>query len=632
MERSGSPASAKRMDATAGVRAESAGSRKLLPALALGTLVILAILPGTRVLLREQIWAQTAWPAGRDLRTDYAAIAASHPRDYQVQLAAGIQETMNSAAEGRSMGDVTALTRMRNRFGDSPSLLANLLRMMTLRTPRGARPEHLLLKANKLPHDFQSRELGKPAVERWLAFDRTAADGERIDPRNAYFPFMRSIGLFALKRDREAIAAIHRAAALPHWDEHIQDEAEGAVRAEALAGAHPTARRRIELASKILFPNYRGLRDSARIATYAAVEAEADGRHEEGLRIRRSVMRCGGAMRAGSENLIGAVVGMAITTISWARPGGAPHAPRRAASENAQSASARRAEEFADYLQRKGERSDIEWLRAELGAHRQLWVVANGHYDVGPFGAPRHLLHSWWAIDQLILANIFWLLALGAAAAILGRSAWARRAQPLPWSARGACAALLAWPAYLSAHNLRPEVDLLIVGAWTPVLALIVYTAVCRRRDLMGLTEACVVTMLALTAGAALAAWQSEPARRMLTSSLGESASGAPFFGLVWGEHPGLFAAATVAVPLMAALALALCSVILRVPAAVGVVRGLRGASVPLACILVMVYAGCLVTTARHEQRLNSLIEGTIEHEGRLMADLLDAEWPGTTP
>ena len=62
----------------------------------------------------------------------------------------------------------------------------------------------------------------KKAYERSAleAFDRDAAAGERLDPDNAFFPLMRSVGLFAEHRDDEALAAIQRAGAKPRFQEY----------------------------------------------------------------------------------------------------------------------------------------------------------------------------------------------------------------------------------------------------------------------------------------------------------------------------------------------------------------------------------------------------------------------------
>lgn len=65
-----------------------------------------------------------------------------------------------------------------------------------------------------------------PAAEHLAAYDRDAKEGERLDPDNAYFPLMRAVGLFAARRDKEAIEAIERASRKPRWEDYTNEEAE----------------------------------------------------------------------------------------------------------------------------------------------------------------------------------------------------------------------------------------------------------------------------------------------------------------------------------------------------------------------------------------------------------------------
>src|SRR5205823_4056767 len=118
------------------------------------------------------------------------------------------------------------------------------------------------------------------------AFDRDAAAGERLDPDNAFFPFMRSVGLFAEHRDDEALAAIQRAGAKPRFRDYATDQVEGEWELMRASSGNRSAMQRAAMAAALLFPHYAQLRAAARVATYRAIESERQGRPNEGIAVR----------------------------------------------------------------------------------------------------------------------------------------------------------------------------------------------------------------------------------------------------------------------------------------------------------------------------------------------------------
>lgn len=616
---------------------ETTSYRRWLLGLALGMLAALLLLPATRVLLWDQFRLQLTRSAPRkQAAPDYREVAARHPGDYPLQLAAAMQACMGRPSQG-PVGDISPLTELRTRFGDSPSLLANLLRLMNLKTGHPDRAENYLLMGNKVPDRPRPRPLEKAEIDRWLDYDEAAARGEQLDPRNAYFPFMRSIGLFVLRRDSQALAAIERAAALTSWDEFVQDEQRGRWRAEELQSGPLTARRRAMATASILLPHYSRFRSSARIATYAAVKAEAAGRPEDGLKIRRSVARCGSLMRVHSRYFIGSLVGVGVTDVSFQLPGGAAPATY-ADRERGDARRERRIRTYEAYLTRIGHPEEAAWVRSEARAQRQVGDLATlyfSHEGRGPTAEPIEKLHRWWAAGHLILANLVWLLLLGALASFRGLVTWSRSARPLPWSVPAAGLAFLACIAGTFGFSTSPSVpgrDYLVVAAYALVVTLVTYTAVCRRGDLWGLITAFAAMVGGLWAVTTLAAWLAAPVDQMLSWRIELNLNASPPPDTDWLAAPGLLPAATLVAPAVTGLILAICSLILRVPVATGLVRGFRAAAVPLACILVLSYGGCVLMTARHEQQVNRLLTAAMEHEGRHLAASAGREWPGRTP
>jgi hypothetical protein len=95
-----------------------------------------------------------------------------------------------------------------------------------------------------------------------------------------------------------------------------------------------------------------------------------------------------------------------------------------------------------------------------------------------------------------------------------------------------------------------------------------------------------------------------------------------------WWTHPAMVLA-VLAVPAAVAIVLGLASRVLRVPLSAGLVRGFRGAAIPVACLVLLVYGGAVLTTAHYEARLSYSLRRTQDHEGRYLAEVAGEEWPG---
>jgi hypothetical protein len=66
-----------------------------------------------------------------------------------------------------------------------------------------------------------------------------------------------------------------------------------------------------------------------------------------------------------------------------------------------------------------------------------------------------------------------------------------------------------------------------------------------------------------------------------------------------------------------------------RAPVVAGVVRGIRGCTVPLCSILMIGYVILAPITAAYESKLDSGLTEAFKHEGRATARQVGAEWPG---
>ena len=125
-------------------------------------------------------------------------VLAHHPNDFPLQIGA-VMPYFTGGLFAR--GSLRALIP---HFPDTPSLFANLLRCDAAGPVRLERPEIDSLTGER-PEKSSLRPVTSPAD--LASYDQTAATGERLDPDNAYFPFVRSAGLFAAHRDSDGLAA-----------------------------------------------------------------------------------------------------------------------------------------------------------------------------------------------------------------------------------------------------------------------------------------------------------------------------------------------------------------------------------------------------------------------------------------
>ncbi len=573
----------------------------------------------------------------QDVESERRALSAAadwHPDDHQIQLAHAL------TAESGSAERLERLRALVSRFPENVSLYANLLRyeMSAVKVRRDA--EYWL---DNQPVPGNARDRARPASpEQLAAFDRTAAEGERLDPDNAYFPLMRSIGLFAAHRNEEALAAIQRASKKLRWEEYHQDEVAGSwrLREEALGGR--SAFLRFAVSAAISFPQYAGLCSAARLAIYHAAQMERAGRAEEGLAIRRALMKCGSLMRVQSPSLVDSLAGIAITEVATARPGGdAPAKSERGLSYRQRVQ--KRLGAYCAYLHRMGHADEARWVRAEFGAGQRVRAIGSQGTHLSPLGGlPLLQLVAWWAFDLFTLSNVLWMLLFGGAAALLSRSQRLRVGEPLPGYVRqGITAALLTLIGgiILIIGALADPPDSVVVAGYGVMLCLLASLAVLAVRSFSGripwrrMGPGSAVFALALLGPLpllTLALWQARAACAFFDTSLVI----VPFAD--GGNNPPsvvemkiLSMAGALAVPLMTALVLGIASRIVRVPLSVGLVRGFHGLAVPIACVLLLAYGGLVLGTLRQEIYVNNGLERGLQHEGRYLAELAGKEWPG---
>lgn len=647
---------------------KSRQTRLSLLGLAFGVLLALLIAPPSRWLVRLQcltalrlyhpmpVNGASYTPSAMDDRDRYEAVAARRPDDYALQYALCVA--------GNSPDDtLKSLHALTLRFPDRPALYANILRYEMLGKVQLERPEEEAL-LNPGPRPDDSR-MHFNAPTDLAAFDQAAAAGETLDPDNAYFPWMRAVGLFAAFRDADGLAAFRRASHKTVWREYSADEVEARWRLHGEAFNDPGALGRVNIAASVLLPQYQQLRALARLILVKAVQQEAAGHREEGLELRESLRRCGDLMRSQAPYAIGALVGDAICAITTYRTGGMTQGATPDPISDQQLWQGLDA--YRAYATRLGHPQLAARAGAEAEAGRQVSAILRLD-DPGrlqQLDQPFLSLTRWWLADIAVLSNVLWLLLLGGAAARLARSRWVRKAGegagPAPMTrgataSRGLLVAAVLAAGFLLAdsllHFFQPpdrlggiirDVEtlslLLAIFALPPTLAVRLMRHGLRRpampRAWPGLLRAAGVALLlgaCLYGLGALVVWQGgglDDLAAGLHSLLGVPGAGDERDDARRASARWLSAAAVFAVPLLLLLASGGIALVRRAPFWVGLVRGFSSAALPTACLLLLLWGGLLLGTVRQEAAVDTQVWHQSHDEGPYLAAQMGKPWPG---
>ncbi len=365
-----------------------------------------------------------------------AEIVAHSPNDYTLQVAGALLAGSNTpgaraftpqeqyAGFQRRYGE--RLTALSLRFPDRPGAYAHLLRLMTMgtvRVSRDAEAEKYIIGKSRL----SDRQVG--CAESWEAFDAAAAQGEKRDPDNAYFPLMRGLELFDAKRDAEAIAAVLRAGQKPRFEDYSLEEPEASyVLYRRTYGVDSALLRESSYAATLL-PHFAAIRALSRLTVAKAVQAEREGRPQEGLALRHALMQSAVRMRE-QGTAISALVGNAIFSIQTQHPGGVPSSPLPANATDAQKGDARR-NAYLAYLRGIGQGQEADWVAKEDAANREVRELLQEAGKKRPPEMPSRPLPGVWTADMLLLANLLPLLLMCGAAVVLGRIRGGEKALPI---------------------------------------------------------------------------------------------------------------------------------------------------------------------------------------------------------
>lgn len=545
--------------------------RHILSLSALGLLALLLLLPATGWLLRLQLRMELLPQKPIEEATAFHAVASRFPNDYPMQLADALTVPSQYAGSHLALRQ-EQLQRLAQRFPDNPSVYANLLRILSVSILYRVREEDYLLTLKPgapLPdHTLQPSKNADP----WMVVD-VAAKGERLEPDNAYFTLMRTVGLFAMHHDTEALDAIHRAASKSHWEDYLQDEMVGEFRLAQKSYGDQSAMDRYVQWEGVSYPHLSSIRKMARIATYKAVQAEQSGHIAEGFAIRHDLMRCGSVMRCEARSVMGETDGKSLTLTAMIRPGGIPYVPL-----DSKLSSLERNREYLKqyclYLKKIGCGNEVNWVQAEIASDEMMQAILSASYEKDPCSLDMILTTTrWWGISLLLLANLLTLFCLTGFLYVAARVSDSK----------------LAW-------------------LWR--------------------------SLIVLSGTILLVLWQCHAISALLASPMGDwMAYLCMNIDLVTqsdlsSEPPVAVCVSCFAAPLLLTGMLGFICLVSNAPLVKGIARGLRVFALPTACLLLLSYCASILMLSRYEATIEAGVHGEIQHEGRYRAQLCGKPWP----
>lgn len=632
-------------------------------------LAVLFVVPDVGWMIRQQariLVGDTITPVTHPPHQQVYRVLREHPNDYALQLGGALSAlgsespTADDQFNDRNQQIVARLQALQEHFSSEPSLPAHILRFLCSQSllkhreeqPRQAIPSY---PAPSFPPPDSTSDMPPVSFETAPAslssytpndirtpelLEYVATRGEALDPKNAFFPTMRAIAYFAQERDAEARNALARAATKPCWEDYTSEENQVHLKLMNTAHGETGALQGFFIHISLVFPHYGQIRAMARVAVAQAAEMERKGKTEAALALRKAIARIGARLRD-SSSVTGSLLGSAVTLISASRPGGAPPLSSQEAPDDEKRAAMNR-DRYIAYLNRIGATEEARWYSEEwmrIKKVRDIYDRAMEKTNAG-FNELSYLIHSW-LIDVLLLVNAFWILLLGGVATLLARTRKIQEEQPLSrgmaWGFGYAILGpLLAQGIYVLVNILSLQSEGLVFFG-IPILAgllVLPFFLLKRGTDWRGYGRSIGGFLVAMATPLILILLFDLSLCGILRSEF-YSSLGAPFYlipnsplyntlagtGLPLPLLPGIL-------PLLCLIALAIRSWRRKVPVSVGIVRGFKRLSLPLASLLLIAYAFMVIYTLGVETEMNKSLQESTHHEGRYLSRLIGEEWP----
>lgn len=598
--------------------------RKIFYGFTLAVVAVLLLLPATSWLARLQLLPFTL-PAVTPL---LFGNNKSGQNQYEKQVTEAVAKSGNdftlqyAYASAYGFDDKDAKESLRRQeklnedFPQNPVVITAMLKSMTRQAVKMRREEENLLSApdKRTAKPYTKEDQSDPAeLAKFIAL---AEAGEKLEPQNAYFAVLTAWGYFAAKQDDKAVAAWIRAGEKTEWNDHTTEEiiAKWKLQRTVNSDSETGAIARMGSMAGISFPQYGGMRASARMAAVMAMQAELRGDKETGFTIRRASRQIGQNMQERSKNYIGNLVGRAIVSLAMSRAGG--EEPRENPYKGDTERWMReRQDRYADYMRSIGHPEEAVAFTAAIknGDFLKTLFTRTSPKTYWGFEAKTYQLFGAWCANFLLIAGVLFSLAFAGIFKLVYKfSPRLQKGGTLQKSAKwgitvGLMLPFIAGAITLSAIGLWLEPDqAVMIGFVVGIMALAVPPFLLRfsRREfghgllVMLTTWGSLVALIAAGMGCTLFAQGMTGALGLLTS--GSSEDGA--LDVMKVITPWAIGAMVLSVPMGLLLLFGVFSKILKVPFAAGVTRGMRAIAVPLACVLTLLWSGALMFTLRHER------------------------------
>jgi hypothetical protein len=514
-------------------------------------------------------------------RAKEVAYVAQHPDDVTIQFGGALRQSV-SAASGQGFDSKERAEQLRTvaaKFPDHPEILAATLRAESQAEVLVHRPE-----ASQFLDNRPAPKTGTVTVKQKVSdaaavrrFIDQCLEGERVDPDNAYFPLLRAMAYTELRQDKDAFAALHVAASKKVWREYIPEEfvANRTVNRGIYGQAGLISEMAISAA--ILFPHYSSLRELSRVVATEAIKREMKGNYAAGLSLRRDLFVVSEKMRNESTTLIGSLVGGAMLDTSRMRPAGVlPFKAKQSRNDGPTFEEAKVARDinlkrFVDFAKKHGEEAFAERVVESARVGDLIRDISRKGSDRGIYGmesVTRLAIGQGTAL--ILLANVVWMLILGAIATAVVRT-----------------------PRFVAGNRLAPG----------PFVAAVAGIGV------------------AMLANGALTGMSVGYTVSAVTGMTGEVGSMVPMAAISAGM--------VIAFPMLLTIILAIWAALnKRASFTRTITGGFAAASLPAATVMVLAWGAIVYYCAGLDAQGTAELIEMLQHEGKYLARIIGEKWP----
>jgi hypothetical protein len=514
-------------------------------------------------------------------RAKEMAYVAQHPDDVTIQFGGALRQSV-SAASGQGFDSKERAEQLRTvaaKFPDHPEILA-----ATLRAESQAEVLVHRADASQFLENRPAPKTGTVTVKQKVSdaaavrrFIDQCLEGERVDPDNAYFPLLRAMAHTELRQDKDAFAALHVAASKKVWREYIPEEfvANRTVNRGIYGQAGLISEMAISAA--ILFPHYSSLRELSRVVATEAIKREMKGNYAAGLSLRRDLFVVSEKMRNESTTLIGSLVGGAMLDTSRMRPAGVlPFKAKQSRNdgptfEEAKVARDTNLKRFVDFAKKHGEEAFAERVVESARVGDLIRDISRKGSDRGIYGmesVTRLAIGQGTAL--ILLANVVWMLILGAIATAVVRT-----------------------PRFVAGNRLAPG----------PFVAAVAGIGV------------------AMLASGALTGMSVGYTVSAVTGMTGEVGSMVPMAAISAGM--------VIAFPMLLTIILAIWAALnKRASFTRTITGGFAAASLPAATVMVLAWGAIVYYCAGLDAQGTAELIEMLQHEGKYLARIIGEKWP----